>query len=137
MDITTLVDLRNKSAGIHLNLKQEVYRAGTEWNLYVTFEVLDTIGKNAIPHTIQIMNNRRPHAIRNQLQMAGLPFVETPLQPAEQSALCRPENLRQAATNRTCSLCEKSNFDDAKGCHNASVFSPCVGDWICNLTVAQ
>lgn len=137
MDITTLVELREKRAGVHLNLKQEVYRASTEWNLYATIEVLDTLGKKAIPHTIRIMSNRRPNAIKHQLTMAGLSFVETPLQPADIAALSRPEMFRQAAPNGMCKLCSKSNFDDASGCHNSTSFSPCVGDWVCNFVVAR
>lgn len=137
MDITTLAAMRDKRAGVLIHLKQENFRnIGTEWNLYATFEVLDTIGKKAVPITLLVMSNRRSHGIKAQLQAAGLAYVETALQPAGKSVPSRPDPTAQQAAiscSKTCLLCGKTNFDDATGCHNASVFSPCIGDWICNL----
>lgn len=33
---------------------------------------------------------------------------------------------------RRCDKCGKTDFDYGKGCKSPSVFSPGVGDWICN-----
>jgi hypothetical protein len=137
MDITTLVQLRDKRAGLLLNLKQETYRGYTQWNLYVTFELLDTLGKKPVPHTMCITSNRHSHSIKRQLDAAGLSYIETALQSAELSALSRPVTVRQTAPKTRCVPCGKSDFDCASGCHNPTVFSPCVGDWVCNLQVAQ
>lgn len=137
MDITTLAAMRDKRAGILLHLKQENFRnMGTEWNLYATFELLDTIGKKAIPFTLLVISNRRPHAIRAQLESAGLAYVETPLPPAGKSVRSRLDSSNQQAPTH-CIVCQKSSFDNASGCYNPSIFSPCVGDWVCNLRKAQ
>lgn len=120
-----------------LNLKQETHRGFTQWNLYVTFELLDTLGKKPVAHTMCITSNRHSHSIKRQLDSAGLSYIETPLQSAELSALSRPVTVRQTAPKKLCAICGKTDFDDASGCQNPSIFSPCVGDWVCNLELAQ
>lgn len=31
-----------------------------------------------------------------------------------------------------CPHCKKTNYDDPDNCKKATVYSPCVGDWLCN-----
>lgn len=38
------------------------------------------------------------------------------------------------ATKPYCNRCGKQDLDNAQGCLQPSVFSPAVGDWVCNLS---
>lgn len=38
------------------------------------------------------------------------------------------------ATKPYCGRCGKQDLDNAKGCLQPSVFSPAVGDWVCNVS---
>lgn len=136
MDISTLVKLRDSGAGMVINLRQELYRGYKEWNLYAEFEFVGVDGKKTISHVFQLATNRHPAVLRARLENAGLSYIETPLPTVEQPALSRPDPA-QRSTSFSCSLCGKTDLDSPSGCKNPSVFSPCVGDWLCNLQVAQ
>jgi len=136
MDITTLVKLRDSGAGMVLNLKQELYRGYREWNLYAEFEFVGVDGKKTVSHVFQLATNRHPAALRARLESAGLPYNEIPLPTVEHSAPSRPDVPAQRSTS-PCKVCGKQDFDLASGCLNPSVFTPCVGDWLCNLKVTQ
>jgi hypothetical protein len=136
MDITTLVKLRDSGAGMVINLRQELYRGYKEWNLYAEFEFVGVGGKKNVTHVFQLATNRHPAALRARLESAGLSYIETPLPTVEQPVPSRPAAVQQS-TSKSCGLCGKTDFDMPSGCQNPSVFSPCVGDWVCNLKVAQ
>lgn len=47
-----------------------------------------------------------------------------------------PHQAQQGTYNfkiyELCRLCKKRDFDDHTGCHMPTVFTPGVGDWLCN-----
>ena len=136
MDIQTIKHLQSQRAAITLILKAENIRNKfTEFNLYAIFEISNLTGKKLVPATVLIDSNRYRHSIVRKLADAGLSFVETPLAGAASGTSpesCSPEPKQR---QHFCHLCGKTDLDLSSGCFNASVFSPCVGDWICNVNL--
>lgn len=48
-----------------------------------------------------------------------------------------PQALKPSRSSSNCVLCGKTCLDLSAGCFNPSVFSPAVGDWLCNLELSQ
>lgn len=136
MDIQTIKDLQSQRAAITLILKCERSRNRFElFNLYAIFEISNLTGKKLIPATVLVDSNRYRHSIVRKLANAGLNYVETPLAGAASGTSpesCSPEPKQ---CQRFCHLCGKTDLDLSAGCFNASVFSPCVGDWVCNVNL--
>jgi hypothetical protein len=136
MDIQTIKHLQSQRAAITLVLKAEKIRnTFTEFNLYALFEVSNLTGKKLIPATVLVDSNRYRHSIVQKLADAGLNYVETVLADAASGTspeFCSPE---PAQCQRSCHMCGKTDLDLSAGCFNASVFSPAVGDWVCNVNL--
>jgi|GEM_PF-5019509 len=49
----------------------------------------------------------------------------------------RSPQVQKLSQSSSCVLCGKTCLDLSTGCFNPSVFSPAVGDWLCNLELAQ
>lgn len=49
----------------------------------------------------------------------------------------RSPQVQKLSQSSSCVLCGKTCLDLSAGCFNPSVFSPAVGDWLCNLELAQ
>lgn len=136
MDIETIKQLQASGAGIALMLKEVNSRAlGIEWQLVAMCEFLDVLGKKPVPASFIIQTSRARHTLVNQCEVAGVSFAEVPLLAGtargQKAVASRPA---RGQCQRSCNLCAKTDFDGASGCHNPSVFSPAVGDWVCNLT---
>ena len=136
MDISTIKHLQDQRAAITLILKAEnVRNRFTEFNLYAMFEISNLSGKKLIPATVLVDSNRYRHSIVRKLADAGLSYVETPLAGAASGTSpesCSPEPKQ---CQRSCRLCQKTDLDLSHGCYNPSVFSPGVGDWVCNINL--
>ena len=133
MDIETIKQLKDNGAAIALILKEvNIRNTRTEYRLLAIFEIMDRIGKNPIPVTLTIERHNRRKYIVNKCELFGVSFAEFPLADADRpDSACRPSS---GQCQQPCSLCAKSDFDSASGCHNPAVFSVGVGDWVCNLT---
>lgn len=136
MDITTIKHLQEQRAAITLLLAAENYRnIQTEYNLYAVFEISDLSSKKLVPAKVLIETSRFRNPLVTKLEMAGLSFIDAPLAGAVSGTspeFCSPEPKQ---CQRSCHLCAKSDLDFAAGCFNASVFSPGVGDWVCNVNL--
>ena len=136
MDIQTIKHLQGQRAAITLILKAENIRNRfTEFKLYAMFEISNLTGKKLVPATVLIDSNRYRHSIVQKLADAGLSYVETPLAGAAEGnspESCSPEPKQ---CQRFCHLCGKTDLDLSSGCFNASVFTPAVGDWVCNVNL--
>ena len=133
MDIETIKQLKETGAAIALILKEvNIRNIYTEYRLLAIFEIMDRVGKNPIPVTLTIETNKSRQRIIKKCEFFGFSFAEFPLPDAGRpDKACRPSN---GQCQLSCSLCTKADFDSACGCHNPSVFSVGVGDWVCNLT---
>ena len=136
MDIQTIKDLQQQRAAITLVLKAEQVRnMFTQYNLYAIFEISNLTGKKLIPATVLIDSNRYRHSIVQKLESAELSYLETPLAGAagrKKPESCSPES-RQC--QRSCTICGKTDLDVSTGCFNPSVFTPAIGDWVCNINL--
>lgn len=134
MDIETIKQLQASGAGIALMLKEINFRnMHREWHLIAMFEVLDRLGKKPVPATVTLEISRARHSIVKKCEMMGVSFAEVPLAGTGQSKRAKARRPARGQCQRSCNLCTKTDFDSASGCHNPSVFSPAVGDWVCNL----
>ncbi len=134
MDIETVKQLQQNGAAIALMLKEVSIRGQrSEWHLLAMFEVLDRIGKKSVPATLTIESSRFRNLIINKCEVAGVSFAEFPLAGTARTR-AKASGPARGQCQRSCSLCSKTDFDSASGCHNPSVFSVGVGDWVCNLT---
>lgn len=136
MDIQTIKHLQSQRAAITLILKPENFRnIHTEYNLYAIFEISNMTGKKLVPATVLVDSSRFRHALVQKLASAELSFVEAPLAGAASGTSpesCSPEPKQ---CQRFCHLCKKTDLDLSSGCYNPSVFSPAVGDWVCNVNL--
>lgn len=136
MDIETIKQLQQNGAAIALMLKEVSIRGQrSEWHLLAMFEVLDRIGKRPVPATITITSSKFRHLVINKCEVAGVSFAEFPLA-GTVGTRAKASGPARSQCQRSCNLCTKTDFDSASGCHNSSVFSPAVGDWVCNLVAS-
>ena len=133
MDIETVKQLQASGAGIALMLKEINFRnMHREWHLIAMFEVLDRFGKKPVPATVTLEISRARHSIVKKCEIMGVSFAEVPLADTARTR-AKASGPARGQCQRSCNLCTKTDFDGASGCHNPSVFSPAVGDWVCNL----
>lgn len=133
MDIETVKQLQASGAGIALMLKEINFRnMHREWHLIAMFEVLDRLGKKPVPATVTLEISRARHSIVKKCEIMGVSFAEVPLAGTARTR-AKASGPARGQRQRSCNLCTKTDFDSASGCHNPSVFSPAVGDWVCNL----
>ena len=136
MDIHDIHKLQGENAAIRLTLCQEKVRNEFHiWSLYATFEILGSNSEKIVPAKVLVLQDRHSFMITTRLDMLGLSYIIKPLA----DAVPRSELSRSVSAVRcqhTCPICGKSNFDQATGCSNPAVYSPAVGDWICNLSHA-
>lgn len=138
MDIETIKQLQAKRAGIALQLRPVVIRnMFKEWHLVALFEVLDTLGKKPVPASVLVLSHRKREVIVNKCEIMGVTFAEFPLPLAAGTGRAIKVSRSGGRCQRPCNICSKSDFDSAADCLNPSVFSPAVGDWICNLERPQ
>ncbi len=131
MDMNTIKALQAANAGILLTLTREPVRAIFEqWTLYANFEILGANAKKIIPAKIQVAQAKFKSTIENQLNEFGLNFIVVDLvDSAHKNEVSRSAGRCQLP----CPVCGKTDLDLSAGCANPSVFSPAVGDWLCNL----
>jgi len=135
MDMNTIKALQAANAGILLTLTREPVRAIFEqWTLYATFEILGANGKKIVPAKVAVSTSRYKSSIETDLNSANLPYIVVDLVGNRQAT--EPSRSAPDGCQRPCTICGKSDFDLSSGCSNPSVFSPCVGDWVCNLEMA-
>ena len=134
MDIETVKQLQSSGVGITLMLKEVDSRAlGKEWHLVAMCEFLDILGKKPVPASFVIQTSRARHTLVTQCEVAGVSFADVPLLAGTARTRAKASGPARGQCQRSCNLCTKTDFDGASGCHNPSVFSPAVGDWVCNL----
>lgn len=135
MDIETVKQLQSSGVGITLMLKEVDSRAlGKEWHLVAMCEFLDILGKKPVPASFVIQTSRARHTLVTQCEVAGVSFADVPLLAGTARTRAKASGPARGQCQRSCNLCSKADFDSASGCHNPSVFSFGVGDWVCNLT---
>lgn len=136
MDITTIKHLQERRAAIALLLTAENFRnIHTRYSLYAVFEISDLSTKKLVPAKVLVETSRFRNPLASKLEMAGLSFIDVPLAGAAvgiSPESCSPEPKQ---CQRSCTLCGKQNLDDSKGCYNPSIFSPGIGDWVCNVNL--
>ncbi len=131
MDMNTIKALQAANAGILLTLTREPVRAIFEqWTLYANFEILGANAKKIIPAKIQVAQAKFKSTIEHQLNLLGLSFIVVDL---VDSAQANEVSRSAERCQLPCPVCGKDDLDLSNGCANPSVFSPAVGDWVCNL----
>lgn len=134
MDIHDIHNLQKQNAGILLTIQQEKIRNSFDvFSLYATFEILGSNSVKIIPAKVLIMQERHLFMIKTRLDMLGLSYrIHTFADTAPRSDSSGSDSALQY--QRPCTICSKTEFDNSKGCSNPHIFSPAVGDWICNLS---
>ena len=132
MDMNTIKALQAQNAGILLTLTREPVRAIFEqWTLYANFEIVGANAKKIVPAKLPVFQSRYKSAIESKLSDAGLSYIVIDLvADLRNTELSRSESEGQ---QHPCTICGKSDFDISDGCANPAIYSPCVGDWVCNL----
>lgn len=132
MDMNTIKALQAQHAGILLTLTREPVRVVFEqWTLYATFEILGANSKKIVPAKVLVLQSRYRSTIAHELTVHELPFLEVDL--VGKARIQEPSRSESEPCQRSCVICGKTDFDLSGGCANPSVFSTCVGDWVCNL----
>jgi hypothetical protein len=135
MDMNTIKALQAANAGILLTLTREPVRAIFEqWTLYANFEIVGANAKKIVPAKLPVFQSRYKSTIESKLADSGLSYIVVDLVGDRQTN--DPSRSASDGCQRSCTICGKTDFDDAKGCANPSVFSFGVGDWVCNLETA-
>lgn len=136
MDIHDIHNLQKQNAGIMLTLCEEKIRnVFNTWSLYATFEILGSNGVKIVPAKILVCQERHSFMITTRLDMLGLSYIiKLHADTVTRSELSgsKPASWCQ----RSCPVCTKTDYDLSTGCSNPSVFSPAVGDWVCNASYA-
>jgi hypothetical protein len=136
MNLQDVIQLKEKGAKFKLVLaKSQSFRSShSDYELYLQLKTVES--KDDTPVTANIAVDAPKHYMtlerfltQNSLDFSFLPTKENPF-----STVLASEPLAGCSL---CTVCFKTNFDGASGCKNSSVFSPAVGDWVCNLQARQ
>lgn len=136
MNLQDVIQLKEKGAKFKLVLaKSQSFRSShSDYELYLQLKTVES--KDDTPVTANIAVDAPKHYMtlerfltQNSLDFSFLPTKETPF-----STVRAGEPLAGCSL---CTVCFKTNFDGSNGCKNSSVFSPAVGDWVCNLQARQ
>ena len=134
MDMNTIQALRAANAGIILTLASEPVRATFKnWVLYASFEIVGTNGKKIVPAKIKVLESRYRGVIESELARLDLTYLVSDLADFSQNDLCGSA----VSCQLPCPVCGKTDLDLSTGCANPSIFSPAVGDWVCNLVTFE
>lgn len=132
MDINTIKALQASNACILLTLTRESIRTVFEqWTIYATFEILGANGKKIVPAKVAVSTSRYKSPLEQALQNANLSYIVLDSVGDRQI-----NDLSRSASDGCqlpCKICGKPDLDLSNDCANPSVFSPAVGDWVCNL----
>jgi hypothetical protein len=136
MNLQDVIQLKEKGAKFKLVLAKSLsFRSShSDYELYLQLKTVES--KDDSPVTANIAVEAPKHYMtlerfltQNSLDFSFLPTKENPF-----STVLASEPLAGCSL---CTVCFKTNFDGASGCKNSSVFSPAVGDWVCNLQARQ
>jgi hypothetical protein len=136
MNLQDVIQLRDKGAKFKLFLAKSLsFRSNhSDYELYLQLKTVES--KGDLPVTANIAVDAPKHYLQlerfltqNSLDFSFLPTNDKPF-----STVLASEPLAGCSM---CFVCSKFNFDGHTGCKNSSVFSPAVGDWVCNLQARQ